>query len=44
MGSLILPYTGPRVNKTMSDTLKRFLPDIIRTRVTYTGQKRGTKF
>ena len=40
MRSLILPYTGPRV----SDTLKRFLPDIIRTRVTYTGQKRGTKF
>ena len=47
MYSLILPYAGPKGNpiiKTMDNSLKRILPDIVRTRATYTGQKLSTKF
>ena len=47
MHSLILPYAGPKSNtiiKTMNNSLKRILPDNVKTRVTYTGQKLGTKF
>ena len=47
MHSLILPYTGLKDNtiiKTMNNSLKRFLPDNVKTRVTYTGKKLGTKF
>ena len=47
MYSLILPYAGPKGNtiiKTMNNSLKRILPDNVKTRVTYTGQKLGTKF
>ena len=42
MHSLILPYTGLKDNtiiKTMNNSLKRFLPDNVKTRVTYTGKK-----
>ena len=42
MYSLILPYAGPKGNtiiKTMNNSLKRILPDIVKTRATYTGQK-----
>ena len=47
MHSLILPYAGPKSNsfiKTMSNSLKHFLLDNVKTRVTYVGQKLGTKF
>ena len=47
MYSLILPYAGPKGNiiiKTMSNSLKHILPDNVNTRITYTGQKHGTKF
>ena len=47
MHSLILPYAGPKgktLTKTMKNTLKCLLPNNIKTRVTYTGQKLGTKF
>ena len=47
MHSLTLPYTGLKGNtiiKTMNNSLKRFLPDNVKTRVTYTGKKLGTKF
>ena len=30
--------------KTKNNSLKRFLPDNVKTRVTYTGKKLGTKF
>ena len=42
MYSLILPYAGIKGNsiiKTMNNSLKRILPDNVKTRVTYTGQK-----
>ena len=42
MYSLILPYAGPKGNtiiKTMNNSLKRILLDIVKTRATYTGQK-----
>ena len=44
---LILPYAEPKGNtviKTMNNSLKCILPDNEKTRVTYTGQKLGTKF
>ena len=47
MRSLILPYAGPKGNiniKTMNNSLKCFLPDNVKTRVTYTGHKLGAKF
>ena len=47
MHPLILPYACPKGNtiiKTMNNSFKRFLPDNIKTRATYTGQKPGTKF
>ena len=47
MYSLILPYAGHKGNtiiKTMNNSLKRILPNNVKTRVTYTGQKLGTKF
>ena len=44
MYSLILPYAGPKGNtiifKTMNNSLKRILPDNVKTRVIYTGQKK----
>ena len=46
MYSLILPYAGPKGNsiiKTMNNSLKRILPDNVKTRVRYTGQKLSTK-
>ena len=46
MYSLILPYAGPKGNsiiKTMKNSLKRILPDNVKTRVTYSGQKLSTK-
>ena len=39
MHSLILPNDGPKCNtiiKTMNNNLKRFLPNNVKTRVTYT--------
>ena len=39
-------YTGPKANtiiKTMNNSLKRFLPDNVKTRVTYASKKLGTK-
>ena len=47
MDSLILPYavpTGNAIIETMNNNLKRFLPNNVETRVTYTSQKLGTKF
>ena len=47
MYSLIWPYGGPKGNtiiKSMNNSLKHILPDNVKTRVTYTGQKLGTKF
>ena len=47
MHSLILPDAAPKGNtiiKTMNNSLNRFLPDNVKTRVTYTGQKLDTKF
>ena len=46
MYSLILPYARPKGNsiiKTMNKSLKRILPDNVKTRVTYTNQKFSTK-
>ena len=46
MYSLILPYAGIKGNsiiKTMNNSLKRILPDNVKTRVTYAGQKLSTK-
>ena len=47
MHSLILPYAGPKGNiiiETMNNNLKRFSPDNVKTRGTYTGLKIGKKF
>ena len=47
MHSLILPYARPNGNtvfKTMNNSLNSFLLDNVKRRVTYTGQKLGTKF
>ena len=47
MYSLILPYAGSKSNtiiKTINNSLKRILLDNVKTRVTYAGQKLGTKF
>ena len=47
MYSLIFPLGGPKGNtiiKSMNNSLKHILPDNVKTRVTYTGQKLGTKF
>ena len=46
MYSLILPYAGPKGNsiiKTMKNSLKHILPDNVKTRATYSGQKLSTK-
>ena len=46
MYSLILPYARPKDNsiiKTMNKSLKRILPNNVKTRVTYTNQKLNTK-
>ena len=46
MYSLILPYARPKGNsiiKTMNKSLKRILPDNVKTRVTYTNQKLSTE-
>ena len=42
-----MPYAGIKGNsiiKTMNNSLKRILPDNVKTRVTYAGQKLSTKF
>ena len=47
MYSLILPYVGPEGNtniKTMNNSLRRIVPNNVKRRVTYTGQKLGAKF
>ena len=44
--TLIFPNAGPKGNsiiKTMNNRLKHILPDNVKTRVTYTGQKLSTK-
>ena len=44
--SLILPYAGPKGKniKSMNSNIQRILPSIVKTRITYTGTKLGTKF
>ena len=45
--SLILPYVGPKgknIIKSMNNNIQRILPNNVRTRITYTGRKLGTKF
>ena len=43
--SLILPYLGSKGNiKSMSNNIQRILPNNMKTRITYTGRKLGTKF
>ena len=47
MYSLILPYAVPKGNtiyKTVNNNLKPILPNNVKIRVAYTGQKLGTKF
>ena len=44
---LILPYAGPKGNniiKSMNNNIQRILPNNVKTRITYTGRKLGTKF
>ena len=46
MYSLILSYGGPKgstITKTMNNSLKRILPDNVKTRVTNKGRKLGIK-
>ena len=45
--SLILPYAGPKgknIIKSMNNNIQRILPNNVKTRITYTGRKLGTKF
>ena len=44
--SLILPYAGPKGKniKSMNNNIQRILPNNVKTRITYTGRKLGTKF
>ena len=44
--SLILPYLGSKGNniKSMNINIQRILPNNMKTRITYTGRKLGTKF
>ena len=45
--SLILPCTGPKGNviiTSMNNNIQRILPNNVKTRITYTGRKLGTKF
>ena len=44
--SLILPYLGSKGNniKSMNNNIQRILPNNMKTRITYTGRKLGTKF
>ena len=47
MHSLIWTDARPKANtitKTISNSLKRFLPNNVKTRFSYTGQKIDTKF
>ena len=44
---LTLPYAGPKGNaiiKRMNNKIQRILPNNVKTRITYTGRKLGTKF
>ena len=45
--SLLLPYAGPKgknIIKSMNNNIQRILSNNVKTRITYTGRKRGTKF
>ena len=45
--SVILPYAGPKGNtiiKSMNNDIQQILPNNVKTRVTNTGRKLGTKF
>ena len=45
--SLVLPYAGPKsknIIKSMNNNIQRILFKNVKTRITYTGRKRGTKF
>ena len=45
--SLVLPYAGPKsknIIKSMNNNIQRILTNNMKTRTTYTGRKRGTKF
>ena len=45
--SLILPYAGPKsknIFKSMNNNIQQILPNIVKTRITCTGRKLGTKF
>ena len=45
--SLILPYAGPKgksIIKSMNNNMQQILPNNVKTRITYTGRKLGTKF
>ena len=47
LNSLILPYAGPKgtnIIQSMNNNIKRILPNNLRTRITYTGRKFGSKF
>ena len=44
--TLILPYAGLKGKniKSMNNNIQRILPNNVKTRITYTGRKLGTKF
>ena len=45
--SLILPCAGPKgktIIKSMNNNMQQILPNNVKTRITYTGRKLGTKF
>ena len=45
--SLILPHVCPKGNafiKSMNNDIQRILPSNVKTRITYTVRKLGTKF
>ena len=45
--SLLLPYARPKGNniiKSMNNNIQRILPNNVKTRITYTDRKHGTKF
>ena len=45
--SLILPYVGPKgknIIKSMNNNIQRILPNNVKTWITYTGRKFGSKF
>ena len=45
--SLLLPYANPKRNtiiKLMNNNMKQIFANNVKTRITYTSRKRGTKF